>query len=73
MNKGTVKHFNIEKGYGFITGEDGKDVFVHHSDIFMPGFKKLIDGQTVEYDVKEYEGRKKAIDVVVIEDAEQNY
>ena len=51
MNKGTVKWFNAEKGYGFITGEDGADVFVHFSAIQGEGFKSLDEGASVEFDV----------------------
>ena len=53
MNKGTVKWFNAEKGYGFITGEDGEDVFVHFSAIQGEGFKTLDEGQSVTYDIVE--------------------
>lgn len=48
---GTVKWFNGEKGYGFITGEDGNDVFAHYSQIQADGFKTLEEGQKVNYDV----------------------
>ena len=53
MNKGTVKWFNAEKGYGFITGGDGNDVFVHFSAINCEGFKSLEEGQAVTYDLVE--------------------
>lgn len=48
---GTVKWFNAEKGFGFITGEDGKDVFAHFSQINSTGYKSLQEGQEVSFDV----------------------
>jgi CspA family cold shock protein len=51
MAIGTVKWFKDDKGYGFITGEDGVDAFVHFSAIQMEGFKSLQEGQKVSYDV----------------------
>ncbi len=51
MPKGKVKWFNDAKGYGFIQGEDGKDVFVHHTAIQSEGFRTLAEGQMVEYEV----------------------
>ena len=62
--KGTVKWFNAEKGYGFITGEDGKDVFVHFSAIQGEGFKTLDEGQSVEYDLTECQRGMQASNVV---------
>lgn len=51
--KGTVKWFNNQKGYGFISGEAGNDVFVHYSGIATDGFKSLEEGAAVEFDVVE--------------------
>jgi cold shock protein len=48
---GTVKWFNAQKGFGFITGEDGKDVFAHFSQIKSDGYKSLEEGQKVTFDV----------------------
>ena len=51
MSKGTVKWFNDSKGFGFITPEDGsKDLFAHHTEIQMDGFKSLKEGQAVEFE-----------------------
>ena len=51
MNTGKVKWFNSEKGYGFITGDNGSDIFVHYSSIESEGFKSLDEGQAVQYDI----------------------
>jgi len=51
MAKGTVKWFNDQKGFGFITPEDGPDVFVHHTAIQSEGFKTLAEGQQVEFEI----------------------
>ena len=64
MNKGKVKWFNAEKGYGFITGEDGKDVFVHFSAIQGEGFKSLEEGQAVEFEVQQGARGPQAANVV---------
>ncbi|HGJ5882869.1 transcription antiterminator/RNA stability regulator CspE [Arsenophonus sp.] len=65
--KGSVKWFNEAKGFGFITPEDGsKDVFVHFSSITTEGFKTLVEGQKVEFDITEGEKGPSAINVVAI-------
>lgn len=64
---GTVKWFNAEKGYGFISREDGDDIFVHYSEIQGSGYKSLEEGQKVEFEVTQ--GRKglQASTVMVVE------
>jgi len=52
MAKGTVKWFNNQKGYGFITPENGNDVFVHHTAIKGDGYRSLQEGQQVEFDIE---------------------
>lgn len=64
--KGTVKWFNESKGFGFITREDGVDVFVHYSAIQDNAFKTLSEGQAVSFDVEEGPKGPKAINVVKI-------
>lgn len=64
MATGKVKWFNAEKGYGFITTEDGKDVFVHFSAIQSDGYKTLDEGANVEFDVTESDRGPQASNVV---------
>ena len=69
MNNGTVKWFNKEKGFGFITDENGNDVFVHFSAIVGEGFKSLEEGQKVTFDTEadpKDESKTCAINVVAI-------
>ena len=63
---GKVKWFNSKKGYGFITNENGEDVFVHYSGINMKGYKTLADGVNVTYELVETERGVAATNVVVI-------
>ena len=60
---GKVKWFNSEKGYGFITGDDGKEVFVHYSAIVQDGYKSFEDGQAVQYEVNEGAKGPQAVNV----------
>ena len=64
MNKGTVKWFNAEKGYGFIEREGGDDIFVHFSAIVDEGFKTLNEGQAVEFEIVEGARGPQAANVV---------
>ena len=63
---GTVKWFNAEKGFGFITGEDGKDVFAHFSQINSNGFKTLEEGQKVSFNVTQGPKGLQAEDITAI-------
>ena len=64
MARGTVKWFSNQKGYGFITSESGKDVFVHHSVIQGDGYKSLDEGQQVEFEVQQGPKGEQAKNVV---------
>lgn len=63
MSQGTVKWFNETKGYGFITCEDGSDVFVHYTSIQDNGFRTLSEGQPVSFDIEQGDKGPKAINV----------
>ncbi len=63
MNKGTVKWFNAEKGFGFIEMEDGEDVFVHFSAIQSDGFKTLEEGHPVTFEIEQSDRGPQAINV----------
>ncbi len=64
MPNGTVKWFNDSKGFGFISQEDGDDVFVHHTSIQAEGFKSLSEGDKVEFEIVKDEKGLKAANVV---------
>ena len=63
---GTVKWFDSKKGYGFITEESGKEIFVHYSGIVAEGFKSLNEGQAVEFEVAEGAKGEQAVNVTVV-------
>ena len=64
---GKVKWFDSKKGYGFITSENGKEIFVHFSGIAAKGFKSLNEGQTVEFEVANGAKGEQAVNVTVVE------
>ena len=66
MNKGTVKWFDNQKGYGFLKMEDGTDIFVHYSGINKEGFKSLTEGQNVEFEIVDVEKGRQATNVTVV-------
>ncbi len=68
--KGTVKWFDVKKGFGFIQQEGGDDVFVHHSNIAGNGFKVLEDGESVEFEVVDGNKGLQAQNVVKAEEAQ---
>ncbi len=64
--RGVVKWFSPEKGYGFITPDEGPDVFVHYSAIESSGYRKLVEGQSVEFEITEGPKGKQASGVVQV-------
>jgi CspA family cold shock protein len=66
MMNGTVKWFNSDKGFGFITGEDGKDVFAHFSQINSDGYRTLDEGQAVSYEVAQGPKGPQAENITII-------
>lgn len=63
MAKGKVKWFNAKKGYGFVSTEEGKDVFVHYKEITSEGFKTLEEGEDVEFEIKSGDKGDQAVNV----------
>ena len=63
MTKGTVKWFNDKKGFGFLSQEEGDDVFVHHTSIQAEGFKTLREGQEVEFEIQDGPKGPQAVNV----------
>ncbi len=70
VKKGTVKWFDVKKGFGFIQQEDGSDVFVHYSNISGDGFKVLEDGESVEFEVTDENKGLQAQRVIKVEEAQ---
>ena len=66
MMNGTVKWFNADKGFGFITDENGKDVFAHYSQINATGFRTLEEGQSVTFDVAQGQKGPQAENIQIV-------
>jgi len=66
MENGIVKWFSVRRGYGFIEKEDGAEVFVHYSDIRMPGFKVLSPSDKVSFEIERSDRGNRAINVITI-------
>lgn len=66
MKEGKVKWFNAQKGYGFIIGDDGNDIFVHYTGIASDGYKTLEEGQAVQYEESNGSRGLQATNVIVI-------
>ena len=71
MSDGIVKWFNARKGYGFVTTDDGRDIFVHYASISGDGYKTLTEGETVSFDIVEGEKGLRAESVVPKSSAEK--
>ena len=65
--QGLVKNFNKEKGYGFITADEGQDIFFHYSELKMDGFKTVSPSQKVEFDVEETEKGLRAVNIRLVD------
>jgi CspA family cold shock protein len=72
MPRGTVKWFNSKKGFGFIKGEDGSDVFVHYTGIAGNGFRSLTEGESVDFEIEDGERGPRAIEVKTISPSPHN-
>ena len=66
MSQGTVKWFNDQKGFGFISSADGNEYFVHHSSILGEGFKTLEEGASVQFEIEQSDRGPRAVQVSVI-------
>lgn len=64
--RGTVKWFNAAKGYGFITAENGTDVFFHYSALKMDGYKSVVEGQDIKFDVVDGAKGPQAVNVITL-------